>query len=1129
MGKVDLNDEQRAVVEYYGSNMLVSAGAGSGKTRVVIAKLMDIIKNKRVSVTQLLVTTFTKAAGSQMMSKLASNLSDEIFASQGELQEFLIEQLELLPQASIGTLHTFCEKLVKKYFYAIDIEPTFKILEERDANFFKNEILDDIFENYTENNDEMFEKVTESFKQNRDLVSLKQKLNELLSFIKAKKGYIDFLKISGEDLYADTSKTEKILNDYILKRKDTLKKYYFEFLKDSTYIKSDKLTEYFSKLLEDLENINNQNSFVQNYKNFKKFKPTFPSKKGKNDAELSILNDLSLFNEKIRKKVKELKPFEKIVNIDEVEWVSNKDILDKLIEILQEFDKRYSEVKLEKNFLDFNDLEEYTLKILSNKELRDTISQKYKFIFVDEYQDTNEIQEEILSKISTGDNMIMVGDVKQSIYGFRNTSPEIFLGKYQNYEDNGGGVVKSLNMNYRSQSTILDYCNYLFGKIMTKDTCDIDYKNKQFFVCGNADGNNTSTVQFHILDKEENPSSDDKIPDYDINTVQETKRNGELDLLVDVIKRHLNTQIYDGEEKRYRPCQEKDICILCRTGAIISEVSKKLTEVKIPFTTTYNVELYSQQEINLILSFLQVIQNDFDDISLVTCLTSYYYGIQKEDLVEIRKKYSEEKFYYNAVKNYAREYKNDISQKINSFYEDIIDFRKIQHTMPLRELVEKIFQKYNIISYYSLKKDGNLRIKNLYTFLNTLNGGFYTQNLTAYLNYINGYAINDKFEVTVNGGVNSLKIQTIHASKGLEYNVVILFKPERKYKTDSSTGVLKDKDLGLAIEETNLEDNTISETLSHIAFKIKSLEQIAKEEMRLLYVALTRAKNKLCVVGEGSLSSLKSFESDFEISNTTNYFNLMLRVLEPTQLEKLMDKDVVVKFKQSKFEFFRYNLEDIPVYADLKEKIKEKDLDIQSFLKISNFEYLDKEAMNTRLKNTVTALQEENDEFVLDFSKLYVEEENEDSPLEKGNAYHNIMKESNLDINNLEKLKLMPEFLKVNEQEIVNCVLIMNKLSKDRKIYPEKMFLMNVEKNLVKQSTSNQKVLIQGIVDLILEGKDDIILVDYKTTKGSDKFLKEKYNVQLSLYAMALEDFYKKPVSKKYIYSFFKNKLIELD
>lgn len=1127
----ELNSEQKEVVEFYGNNLLVSAGAGSGKTRVVISKLLDIIKNQRVSVSELLVTTFTKTAGNQIIAKLAKGISDKILVSEGEEQIFLMEQLELLPQASIGTLHTFCEKIIKKYFYAINIEPTFKIIEERDSNFFKNQILDDLFEDYTENNDEDFLKVIEIFKDNRSLVNFKVKLNDLLSFIKSKDGYVEFLKTSSEKLYFDNSKVERLLNDYLLNRKNLIVKYYTEFLKDSHYIESPKYIEYLSGIIEAFNQLNSQNAFIENYKIFSQIK--IPSllrvTKKSTEAEIDLHDTIKAFNEGIRTKLLTLNEFKNIKNIDELSWFSNRTIIDKIIEILQNFNDRYATLKLEKNFLDFNDLEGYALKILDNEELRKTIQNKYKYIFVDEYQDTNEIQESILTKISDGKNMIMVGDVKQSIYGFRNTSPEIFLSKYDKFNNSTTGVVKNLNMNYRSQKTVLDYCNYLFGKIMTVGTCNIDYKNRQSFKVGNNNGNDTSNVEFHILDKEENENLPQKLPIYDINLLKEEERDYELDLLVKVIKDTLEKQIYDSEEKCYRKCQEKDICILCRTSAIINSVSKKLTEVKIPFTTTYNVKLYTEQEINLILSFLQVIQNDYDDIALVTCLSSFYYSLQSEDFVKIKKEFSEEKQFFMAIKNYSL-IENELGQRIKVFYEDIEEFRNILHTVSLRELVEKIYEKYNIIPYYSLKKDGDLRVKNLYTYLTTLNNGFYTQNLTAYLNYINGFAVNDKFDITVNGGENSIKIQTIHASKGLEYNVVILYKPQRQYLNEAGKGILKDKDLGLALEETDLEDNSFKETLSHIAFKIKAKEQNSKEEMRLLYVALTRAKNKLLVIGKADIKKLKTFENDFEILNADSYLKLMLNVLSDNQILSLKDGKTVVKFEDSKFEFYRYLPDELQVFDGQEDDDKfNLQLNKNRFSVIKNFEYQDLEAVNTRLKNTVTALQEENDEFVFDFSKQnYDEESNEITPLEKGNSYHSIMKESNLDIGNLEKLRAMPEFKNVNEQEIITAISIMSEKAKNRKILAEKMFLMNIEKNLVKASLTSEKILIQGVVDLILEGENDLILVDYKTTKGSEQMLKNKYKTQLDLYATALENYYQKPVLKKYIYSFFKNKLIEI-
>lgn len=1136
-----LSPKQQEIVDYYGTNLLVSASAGSGKTRVVISKLIDIIKKgyKKekygAEVNQLLVTTFTKAAGTQMLSKLASSLSDLVVESQGEEQLYYMKQLEDLSQAHIGTLHTFCEKLIKKYFYAVNIEPNFRILEEKDSDFFKNQVLDDLFEDYTDNDDKLFFEVLETFKNKRSLVEFKRSLNNLLSFIKAKEGYVDFLKVITSKLQTSNESIEKILNNYLLERKGIINLYYNEFLKESEYIYSDKIQEYLRKNIEILNTVNSENNFIENFKNFKnmKFIMLSSAKKGLTVEELELKDKIRNFNKDKRSKLIDLKLFDNI-DIDSVKWISNKGVQDKLIEILQKFNERYSELKLDKNFMDFNDLEEYSIKILNIEELRKSIESKFKFVFVDEYQDTNEIQESILTKISNGKNMIMVGDVKQSIYGFRNTSPEIFLKKYNDYQNNLGGKLLDLNKNYRSRKPILDYCNYLFDTIMTEKTCDIDYKKEHAFSVEKDEETYKSSVEFHIIDTSYTNTKKELKDLYSVTDECPQEDDKEIDLLINLINKTLKEKIYDSETKEYRQCKYKDISVLCRVSDNVDKISQKFMELKIPFTAKYKINLYKEEEINLVLSILSLIQNDYNDIALTTCLSSYIFNITNNELFKIRKTFKNEKFFYLAVKKYS-EIEDDLGQKLRNFYSEIEDLRNLEKIVQLKELVENIYTRYNIIPYYSFRKDGRIKVKNLYTYLDTLKDGFYTQNLTAYLNYCYGYAINDSFDIVVNGGDNSIQIQTIHASKGLEYNVIFLYGIEKRYNMRStSERILKDKDLGIALKETDIEDNTEEDTLSRIALKIKIAEQSIKEEMRLLYVALTRAKYKLIVLGKGNLDKLDNYETFYEVKNSNSYFNLMLKSLKKESISALQNGKALVNYANSPFFYISYIPENI-AKVEQKDNLDEYDEEYneQKLKEILDFSYCDIEATTTRLKNTVTALQEEDDTTNIDFSvsKTNIDNNEEQiSALERGNSYHFIMKESNLDIQNLDKLKQLPDFKNVEEDKIVKCILTMSELAKNRKIISEKMFLMNVPKSKVKEnSKTDTKILIQGIADLILEGENDILLIDYKTTKGSNSFLKEKYRTQLSLYALAVSQYYNKPVKCKYIYSFSNNCLIETE
>ena len=1121
-----LNKEQGEVADFYNKNLLVSAGAGSGKTRVVIAKIVQIIKTRKASVTELLVTTFTKAAAAQMLGKLAEKLSDEIV--KGDDSAYLMEQLELLSDASIGTLHTFCEKIIKKYFYAINIEPTFRIIEEKDADFFKNQILDDIIQQYNEQDDKIFKKLVSIFSSKRSLVEFKQKINKLFSFVKAKDGYTSYFK----DVIDDKTKSEKIITEiiqgYIIDRVNSAINVYKDIVKESQFIGVEKIGNFAKETIVILQKINKNNTLSDNiylFKNinFKTLNGVKP-KKG-TPEENSLYEKLKLSHNAVKKIIIDSSIFDGI-NENTV-FFADTSVLKKLFEVLEKFDYEYHEFKKDKSFCDFNDLEEYMLEILKNQDVKELIKKQYKYIFVDEYQDTNEIQEKIINSISNGNNLIMVGDVKQSIYGFRNSSPEIFLDKYNNYSIGNGGELKFLRLNYRSQKVILDYCNYLFGKLMKTRTSGIDYKSNHSFELGNDSGNDTSSVDFYLYSPDEKKDVIDKI--YDINS-QTSKRDYELDLLVKSVYDVTYSQIYDDKLCEYRKCEYGDISILCKDHKQINKIIKKFALLDIPYSAKYQINLYKDEGVNLILEFLQVIQNDFDDIAVTTCLSSFCYNVTEDELMKIKSINAEKVNFYTIVKQYLQEYDNEISQKINKFYTDISELRELKNIMSLYDIVSYIMNKFNFMAYYLLKSDGKIRKQNLNVYLETLKEGFYTKDLTSYLSYIKGFAINDSFDVYISGGKNSVNIQTIHNSKGLEYNVVILYQPNKKYN-DSDWAkeiLLKEKDLGVTMYDIDVDENTKKDTLGTVAYKIRMSENAKKEQIRLLYVALTRAKNKIIVVSKKS-KNYSSFadNSDYEIMKASNNLSLMLGSLSVDELEKL-DDGVSINYNGSTFNFKTYHPDDIIEYQKEEKNTGEEQINVSELINISNYKYSFDSSRGISLKNTVTALQEESGYH--DFLNKKIAEQNEEiSPLEKGNSYHYIMQKSELDLNNIKMLKTLPEYKNVNETEIINAINKVGKIADGRIKHYEKMFMMYVDRAMFVKDSPHEKILVQGVVDLVLEGEKDIILLDYKTTRASADKLKTMYKTQLDLYSVALENYFEKKVTKKYIYSFVNNSLVDVD
>ena len=750
--------------------------------------------------------------------------------------------------------------------------------------------------------------------------------------------------------------------------------------------------------------------------------------------------------------------------------------------------QNYAELKEKNNLIDFSDLTRLMLKLLDNERIKAELADKYKYIFVDEYQDVNPLQDALIEKLTNDKtNVFMVGDVKQSIYGFRGANPECFVEKFGRIKSAGEGAF-NMNVNFRSNPKIMEFINQTFSKLMTKSSADIDYKSDCIIEPKRTDIVDDDVKILLVKDEkiEEVASGIYSVQADNSEQVADAK-HAEAMLVVKEITRLIGTNFYDANLKQNRTLTYKDFAILSRS--VNDESCEVLIDLlrrnQIPVNISNKLDVTESEGIKLILSILKCVVGTADDVDYLStffALTNF----NVNELVRIR-----------DTKNslYADLKANENVPEIKSGFDALEEIRKMSYVLKNTELIEFILN--------------DLKLK--YYFLSLAGGKEQVQLISDFLSKIspieNGLGLSE-FIAVVESNVgrgsdcesmdkpNSVTIQTIHKSKGLEYPVVILFNASKNfsYILDNDT-INFNSNIGLGFDYFDTVNRTKQKSITKYAIHLLNAKKGYKEELRLLYVALTRAKNKLIITGKYSKNL---FEKG--TLNRTNFVNLLLGCFK----EQLVEGEN--SFPNCKINFIDEDIE-------LKETKPAEEIP-NSYLE---FDYKDADKFKITVKNTVTGLNKEFSKFVTkNFTTQSMQYEAEEDRALIGTLYHKA----------LEKLDLTApynkntDFNEVDYTKIERAHETLSKLTTGATgIKKEAEFMMYLPYNKLVESVVQDKVLVQGVVDLIIEKPQGIIIVDYKFSRLPIKKLKEKYAEQLALYKLAVEEAYKKPVLNTFIYS----------
>lgn len=904
--------QQEAAIKEDGQNILVSASAGSGKTMVLVERLMHKI-SKNDNVTDFLVVTFTRAAAKEMKDRVQRKIQERItqLPPGDNEKQHLIKQLPLVGQANISTIHSFCTQVIKKYYYLIDTDPIFRMMtDETEVELLKEEVLDKCIELKLEEEDPRFLNFLEMFAGSSNLDKVKKLVLKVYQFAMSKPDYIDWIKKLdqpySENRVEDMSIYQHVIKDDItlsleqcLSKAKNLCQIAQGAEEFSKYIDIyNNLTPLYEQMLVYIQNNQLDNLYyeLKNYKHPRK--PTKPK-----DEDLKATDQLL---DSIHKEIKEIIKglVDKYFTYPLDEQLEKLNQLQPVIQSFQEllffFHSELTKKKEAINALDFTDLEHKTLEILTHNsgEAVRHYQATFKEIMIDEYQDTNLLQETILKLISreSQGNRFMVGDVKQSIYRFRLAEPGLFIDKYNQYGQSNDGKRIILQKNFRSRPEVLDFTNYIFQQIMDPAVGEIEYNDEAVLNVWNTNFPQVNNMQAELLIYE---SSTDQ---YQLENIDEQDRiqnayQGESILVAQKIRELVDCQfkIYQKGDDRIdahnRPVEYGDIVVLASSRSNYPELQEAFNEYQIPTIIDHSESYFKRTEIITMMSLLKIIDNPIQDIPLAAVLRSPIVGLNEPELAEIRLS-NKKSSYYQAMVEFAESTDPSINislqKTIQDFLNKLSEWRDYSRFNSLANLIWKLYLDTHYLEYVGGLVNGDQRQSNLHALYQRAASYEETsfKGLFQFIKFIEHMQKrdNDLAEASkVTEDDNAVRIMTIHKSKGLEFPIVFLVNAHKEFQVKGAQGKQSiDDEEGFATDYIDQAKSLYYPTWINSGIKQKLLTQMVSEELRLLYVALTRAEQKIFISGQHKSKD----EAIKEWMSVANHPSLILpekERLEPTK------------------------------------------------------------------------------------------------------------------------------------------------------------------------------------------------------------------------------------------------------
>lgn len=1179
--------EQKQVIDLRNCNILVSAAAGSGKTAVLIERILSRImdRDNPVNVDEFLIVTFTRAAASQMKERLQQAL-EQALENEPE-NEHLQQQLMLVPMAQISTIHSFCGNVIQNYFHRTGVEPSYRVGSENELGMVRADVMQEMLEEkYAEASDAFLHmaQMSRFVKSDAEIEEIVLKLYEKALSEPFPQKFLERMKAFVCMESVDEWKESPFVRQNQAYVKNLLKGIGQEYIYMLALCQRPGGPVWYQEVLADeqirLEELSREENYEALGRKIRLFEwKRLPGKKQK-DSDEELKEAVKKRRDQIKAAIKSLREelFDREPEAQLEQLGKMRENVVAFIELTQEFMERYRAKKSEKALVDFNDLEQMAMEILvwededgvlRRTEAAEELAEQYAEIMIDEYQDSNLVQEMLLGSVASGHNRFMVGDIKQSIYRFRMARPDLFLEKLSHYDTAEGTADRLINLssNFRSRDIVLAGTNVVFEKIMHREFGGVEYDEQARLHTGAAF-------------PETGYRTADCIDLYAIQGKDDGSYEGKL--IAGLIKEYTGEEnpLYIYENGTYRRAGYGDIVILARsTKAIGQQIYDALAVEGIPVYMENTKGFFDTREISIMVNLFHIIDNPRQDIPLAAVMRSPLGGFTDDELAIVRGREKDKDFYDSLLcfcepeesSESGRGGEEPLRQKTKAFLDMLNGFRDKMTYVTVADMIQEIYRCTHIDYILMAMKGGTQRKANLDMLLEIAREFDRTsyKGLYQFVRYIRGIREReeDLGEANILGNRQDVvRIMTIHKSKGLEFPICILAGMGRELGAASRSFLVVNPDVGIAShvidnEKGTSQNNTFYRSLS----RMNRMEDMG-EELRVLYVAMTRAKEKLVMTGCADEAKVSGELSYFQLIQGKSYYDWVLpavrnderfriRWLEADQLKEneiqrqadLMIDEVMLNNFDTTLTYDEEIKECLAFIESYEEEEREElptKLSVSEIKKRSmqeheedGFTVLDVEALENQSPVPKFASEEAGEESVLagagygtvwhqvmagvDFSRTSSEKEL-DSELERMVETGRLRKE---ELRYIRTKKLMKFFASPLGQE-------MREAKEAGRLYREQPFVIGVPAHDVLPDTESEKtVLVQGIVDGFYENESGIVLMDYKTDHlelGQEQVLVERYAEQMKLYARALEGITGKPVVRKVLYSFSLDKGIEV-
>ena len=1103
----DWTNEQREAFETEGGSILVSAAAGSGKTAVLTERVLRKL-SEGVSLRELVIMTFTNAAAAELKQRIKKNISERIAVSNDK--NFLRKQLLIVNDANISTVHSFCLELIRENYSVLGLPFDVAVGDENDLKIMKGQAAEKIAGEILKNESPEMIDLLSAYEDSSDLPEAIIKLHESVF----KTAYPEMWMESVLKLYQnpdfETSVYWREMGEFIIKTAEGHKAIYEDIIL-SLEADPDLNNAYLPAFLDDFANIKEIISKVQNndYTGFKTllskgFMKLGSSKKGDPETKDEAKDIREAYKADIKK-------FTEIFDFTTEDYKEDMKIIAPVVSALfgavNAFEEEYGALKSEKNVIDFCDAEHLAIRLLTETrdgeivktQLAKELSENLNEIMVDEFQDTNEAQFVIFSALSkSGENLYMVGDIKQSIYRFRLADPTIFIRQYEKGSKDSFPKNITLKKNFRSTQSVCDLVNEIFSRIMTPYVGEIEYNEDHYLVPNRKINCPTEIALFNESEEEAR---------FVAKKILELKKEGYI----------------LGSERVFPDFS--DFAVLMRSRKKFSVFSKVFSEYSIPYSADSGSGIFDSRECSLLISLLRVINNPMLDAPMAAVMLSPVFRFTPDDLLRVRK---------NKKKRIYTELKASEDERIKEFLGIIDEYKLLALTSSVSEIITKIIYETDFSLVLGSAAMGEERMANLLGLLN-FSKDFEksgTVMLPSFLRYIDK-CIENKNTLSSSGASSSRAVtfMTVHASKGLEFPVCFVCDTGHGFGYQYCENPFNmHSELGIAMKIRSRERYVEYPSVPLEAMKIRVKRESLSEEMRILYVALTRAKDKLIITGSNN-----------------NIENFVIK----NRGRKLISENMILK-GGSLLQWILWGLkEETEILicpeleeTDISEGCVSADKEIIKLLKENeNWCYSKKGIEKIPVRLSVSAVSKEGSKNLFS-SRPAFSLKSGATAAEKGTANHRFMQFANyynahLSVEDeLERLK-REEFLSLSEIELIDIgrlkaffsSSLYEKIASSKEVKREYDFMFSVSADRIMETEKgleDEKVLLQGIADCVIIEEDGFTVIDYKTDRADEEELKKRYSVQLMLYGEALEERLNLKLKDKIIYSFYLGKEIKL-